>query len=278
MDQPLVSSDSGKSSGFGFVCFKRHEDAQRAVNEMNRKELNRRLIYVGRAQKKGERQTLLKLKFGQRKPDPKAKYRGINLFVKNLDDAFDDHRLRKEFSAFGTIISAKEATKAVTEINGRIVGTKLLDVALAQSKAQRQQYLADRDKQCHGSAQPIINSYQPPIPQTQTHAAAYYFSNQLAQLSSSPGMMPVQRIAPTADAATAMSKPKYKYALTLQGRLKFLHGQNYRLDDGCNMPPQLALFAIATPLQPPSILEIRTKNMIFRTKHKLDFTPMACDA
>uniref|UniRef100_A0A8C8MGX6 Aryl hydrocarbon receptor n=1 Tax=Oncorhynchus tshawytscha TaxID=74940 RepID=A0A8C8MGX6_ONCTS len=67
-------------------------------------------------------------------------------------------------------------------------------------------------------------------------------------------------------------------ALTLQGRLKFLHGQNCHLDDGCNVPPQLALFAIATPLQPPSILEIRTKNMIFRTKHKLDFTPMACDA
>ncbi|MGH0143288.1 UNVERIFIED_CONTAM: hypothetical protein FKN15_078327 [Acipenser sinensis] len=42
--------------------------------------------------------------------------------------------------------------------------------------------------------------------------------------------------------------------------------------------PQLALFVIAMPLQPPSILEIRTKNMIFRTKHKLDFTPLACDA
>ncbi|XP_051978189.1 aryl hydrocarbon receptor-like [Xyrauchen texanus] len=67
-------------------------------------------------------------------------------------------------------------------------------------------------------------------------------------------------------------------ALNLQGRLKFLHGQNQRLDDGGQMPPQLALFAIATPLQPPSIMEIRTKNMIFRTKHKLDFTPMACDA
>ncbi|XP_030626271.1 aryl hydrocarbon receptor 1b [Chanos chanos] len=67
-------------------------------------------------------------------------------------------------------------------------------------------------------------------------------------------------------------------ALNLQGRLKFLHGQNRRLDDGGHVPPQLALFAIATPLQPPSILEIRTKNMIFRTKHKLDFTPMACDA
>lgn len=67
-------------------------------------------------------------------------------------------------------------------------------------------------------------------------------------------------------------------ALNLQGRLKFLHGQSHREENGGKPPLQLALFAIATPLQPPSILEIRTKNMIFRTKHKLDFTPMACDA
>ncbi|NWW25841.1 AHR protein, partial [Falcunculus frontatus] len=67
-------------------------------------------------------------------------------------------------------------------------------------------------------------------------------------------------------------------ALNLQGRLKCLHGQNKRSADGSALPPQLALFAISTPLQPPSILQIRTKNMIFRTKHKLDFTPLACDA
>ncbi|XP_067891986.1 aryl hydrocarbon receptor 1b [Heterodontus francisci] len=67
-------------------------------------------------------------------------------------------------------------------------------------------------------------------------------------------------------------------ALNFQGRLKFLHGQNKKAEDGAPIPPQLALFAVATPLQPPSILEIRTKNMIFRTKHKLDFTPLACDA
>ncbi|NWY19638.1 AHR protein, partial [Aphelocoma coerulescens] len=66
-------------------------------------------------------------------------------------------------------------------------------------------------------------------------------------------------------------------ALNLQGRLKLLHGQNKRSADGSALPPQLALFAISTPLQPPSILQIRTKNMIFRTKHKLDFTPLACD-
>ncbi|KFU87335.1 Aryl hydrocarbon receptor, partial [Chaetura pelagica] len=67
-------------------------------------------------------------------------------------------------------------------------------------------------------------------------------------------------------------------ALNLQGRLKLLHGQNKRSEDGSALPPQLALFAISTPLQPPSILQIQTKSMIFRTKHKLDFTPLACDA
>uniref|UniRef100_A0A3Q0SI60 Aryl hydrocarbon receptor n=1 Tax=Amphilophus citrinellus TaxID=61819 RepID=A0A3Q0SI60_AMPCI len=68
-------------------------------------------------------------------------------------------------------------------------------------------------------------------------------------------------------------------ALNIQGRLKFLHGQSrQQCDSERTKPPQLALFAIATPLQPPAILEIRTRNMIFRTKHKLDFTPMACDA
>ncbi|XP_042260378.1 aryl hydrocarbon receptor 2 [Thunnus maccoyii] len=67
-------------------------------------------------------------------------------------------------------------------------------------------------------------------------------------------------------------------ALNFRGRLKFLHGQNRLSEDGTLVPPQLALFAIAMPLQPPSILEIRTKTLIFQTKHKLDFTPMGIDA
>ncbi|KAJ8415873.1 hypothetical protein AAFF_G00404300 [Aldrovandia affinis] len=67
-------------------------------------------------------------------------------------------------------------------------------------------------------------------------------------------------------------------AMNFQGHLKLLHGQNQKTKDELPVPPQLALFAVASPLQPPSILEIRTKNFIFRTKHKLDFTPMACDA
>ncbi|XP_030436701.1 aryl hydrocarbon receptor-like isoform X3 [Gopherus evgoodei] len=67
-------------------------------------------------------------------------------------------------------------------------------------------------------------------------------------------------------------------ALNFHGRLKFLHGQQKRTEDGTHRPPQLALFAIATPLQPFSILELRMKTFIFQTKHKLDFTPVACDS
>ncbi|XP_010862832.2 aryl hydrocarbon receptor [Esox lucius] len=67
-------------------------------------------------------------------------------------------------------------------------------------------------------------------------------------------------------------------ALNFQGRLKFLHGQSMLAEDGTHSQPKLALFTIATPVQTPSILEIRTKTIIFQTKHKLDFTPTGVDA
>ncbi|NXI64149.1 AHR protein, partial [Anseranas semipalmata] len=67
-------------------------------------------------------------------------------------------------------------------------------------------------------------------------------------------------------------------ALNFHGRLKLLLGQQKRALDTSLVPPPLALFAIATPVQPLSILELRTKTLMFQTKHKLDFTPMACDS
>ncbi|EDL83096.1 similar to RIKEN cDNA 4932702K14 (predicted) [Rattus norvegicus] len=191
----VMTDESGKSKGFGFVSFERHEDARKAVDEMNGKDLNGKQIYVGRAQKKVERQTELKHKFGQMKQDkPKieqvpqdrsVRCQGVNLYVKNLDDGIDDERLRKEFSPFGTITSAKvtmeggrskgfgfvcfsspeEATKAVTEMNGRIVATKPLYVALAQRKEERQAHLSNQYMQRMASTSavpnPGINPFQP---------------------------------------------------------------------------------------------------------------------
>ena len=62
---------------------------------------------MGRAQKKAERQAELKEKFERMKMERINRYQGVNLYVKNLDEQIDDERLRKEFSQFGTITSAR---------------------------------------------------------------------------------------------------------------------------------------------------------------------------
>ncbi|XP_068609403.1 aryl hydrocarbon receptor-like [Brachionichthys hirsutus] len=64
-------------------------------------------------------------------------------------------------------------------------------------------------------------------------------------------------------------------ALNFSGRLKYLHLRGSPGAGG--IPAQLALFAIATPLQPPSVMEIRTKTLIFQTKHSMDFAPLGID-
>ncbi|XP_014642422.1 PREDICTED: aryl hydrocarbon receptor-like [Ceratotherium simum simum] len=66
--------------------------------------------------------------------------------------------------------------------------------------------------------------------------------------------------------------------LNFHGHLKFLPGQNNRSEDGILVYPQLTLFATATPRQPVTILELQNKTFLFQTKHKLDFTPIACDS
>jgi len=60
----VMKDDAGKSRGYGFVAFERPEDAEQASNELNEKELpNGKKLFVGRAQKKAERQGELKRKY-----------------------------------------------------------------------------------------------------------------------------------------------------------------------------------------------------------------------
>lgn len=78
-----------------------------SVEELNGKGINEHELYVGRAQKKAERQAELKEKFEKIKCERLSRYHGVNLYVKNLDDTISDEKLREEFSAFGNITSAK---------------------------------------------------------------------------------------------------------------------------------------------------------------------------
>lgn len=157
----VVKSDEGKSKCFGFVCFGKPDGAEAAVKALNGNDIfkNGKPLYVGRAQKKAEREAELKRKLEAIKAERINRSQGVNLYVKNLEDSVNDERLQKEFSAYGTITSAKvmvddkgsskgfgfvcfstpeEATKAVTEMNNRIIVSKPLYVALAQRKEDRE--------------------------------------------------------------------------------------------------------------------------------------------
>jgi len=151
----VVTKDGdGKSRGFGFVNFAEHDDATKAIEELNGKETDGKTLYVGRAQKR-DRERELRDKFDQLKLERANKFTGVNLYVKNLDDIVDDEKLREAFAPYGSISSAKvmsddkgnskgfgfvcfgsteEATKAVSEMNGQLLGNKPLYVALAQRK------------------------------------------------------------------------------------------------------------------------------------------------
>ena len=78
-----------------------------SVEELNGKDISGHELYVGRAQKKAERQAELKEKFEKIKSERLSRYHGVNLYVKNLDDTITDDKLQEEFAAFGTITSAK---------------------------------------------------------------------------------------------------------------------------------------------------------------------------
>jgi polyadenylate-binding protein len=189
----VMQNAEGKSKGFGFVNFENAEDASKAVGELNGQALvpGGKKIYAGKAQKKAERENELKQKFEQLRLERAAKYQGVNLYIKNLDDDVDDERLRREFESFGTITSCKvmrddknnskgfgfvcfsnpeETTKAVTEMNGRMIGTKPLYVALAQRKEVRKaqleaQYAARQKSRLPPQANGIAPMYAggPPV-------------------------------------------------------------------------------------------------------------------
>lgn len=209
----MFDDRSNKSKGFGFVSFDSHEAAEKCVDEMNNSDMGGRVVYAGRAQKKQERLQELKQRFEAIKQERSNRYQGVNLYIKNLDDEIDDDKLRKEFSRFGTITSARvmsdergtskgfgfvcyaspeEATKAVTEMNGRILVAKPLYVALAQRKEERKIQLASQIMQrvttgvrnVSVAAQPaqqvnqIFPSFQgyyaaPTIPQAQAQRGLY---------------------------------------------------------------------------------------------------------
>uniref|UniRef100_A0A7S2EZ67 Polyadenylate-binding protein n=1 Tax=Stereomyxa ramosa TaxID=1078864 RepID=A0A7S2EZ67_9EUKA len=154
----IMRDQNGKSRGFGFVNFEDPETAQEAAAKLNAQKIRGKTVYVGRAQSRGERDAILK----QLREERAQKYQGRNLYVKNLDDGIDEDKLSEAFSVYGPITSCRimvdekgnskgfgfvcfesteDASKAVTEMNGSMLGGKPIYVALAESKEVRRSKL-----------------------------------------------------------------------------------------------------------------------------------------
>ncbi|KAM1113743.1 hypothetical protein ACFX1Q_046435 [Malus domestica] len=159
----IMKDEKGKSKGFGFVNFESPEEAKKAVEGMNGALLGSKHLFVGRAQRKAERERLLKCK-EEMLNSQIEKLESMNLYVKNLAESVDDSKLGEHFSAFGKILSAKvmrdgngmsrgfgfvcfstlqEAAKARSNLNGAMFEGRKLYVAVAQRKEDRCKALQD---------------------------------------------------------------------------------------------------------------------------------------
>jgi|UniRef100_A0A2N9H628 polyadenylate-binding protein len=171
----------GRSKCFGFVNYENADDAAKAVEALNGKKFDDKEWYVGKAQKKSEREVELKGKFEQSIKEAVDKYQGMNLYVKNLDDSISDEKLNELFSEFGIITSCKvmrdpngisrgsgfvafstseEASRALDSMNGKMVVSKPLYVALAQRKEERRARLQAQFSQMR----PMAPSIAPRMP------------------------------------------------------------------------------------------------------------------
>ncbi|KAJ0241834.1 RNA recognition motif domain-containing protein [Hirschfeldia incana] len=154
----VMRDGDGKSKGFGFVNFENADDAAKAVEALNGKTFGEKEWYVGRAQKKSERENELKVRYEQSLREAADKFQSSNLYVKNLDDGISDEKLKEMFTPYGTVTSCKvmrdpngisrgsgfvafstpeEATKAMSEMSGKMIENKPLYVAVAQRKEDR---------------------------------------------------------------------------------------------------------------------------------------------
>ncbi|ONM53764.1 Polyadenylate-binding protein 2 [Zea mays] len=252
----VVMRDSdGNSRCFGFVNFENADAAAQAVQELNGKIFNDKELYVGRAQKKSEREMELKEKFEKNIQEVAEKFQNTNLYLKNLDDNIDDEKLREIFAEYGNITSCKvmrdsygvsrgsgfvsfksaeDANRALTEMNGKMVGSKPLYVALAQRKDDRKAKLQAQFSQMRPVAMaPSVGPRMPMFPPSVPGVGQQLFYGQPPPAFINPQGQQPQRPAGRRAGSGGMQQPM---PMGSQQQIFPRGGRGYRYATGRGMP------------------------------------------
>ncbi|QRV73284.1 RNA recognition motif protein [Ceratobasidium sp. AG-Ba] len=99
----LQTDLQGKSRGFGYVNFENHGDAERAVNELNGKEIRGRLLHVARAMTRAERAK--DPQFSQAQAKQERQHPGDDVYKENPDSATNDQPTAKSETLYNVISS-----------------------------------------------------------------------------------------------------------------------------------------------------------------------------
>ncbi|WCJ43281.1 Polyadenylate-binding protein 5 [Euphorbia peplus] len=205
----VMKDENGKSRCFGFVNYENPDCAATAVEKLNGATFDDKAWYVGRAQRKPEREAELRAKFELERISKYEKLKAANLYLKNLDESVNDEKLKELFSEFGSVTSCKvmidnqglskgsgfvafgtpeEASKALNEMNGKMIGRKPLYVAVAQRKEERKARLQAQFAQIRapGGLSPLPSGI-PGYPGAPRLAPQQLYFGQ-----GTPGMMPPQ--------------------------------------------------------------------------------------
>lgn len=154
----VITDENGISKQFGFCCMATHEEAIKAVEGLNGREIKNFVIMCGRAMSKSERSKQLQLQSEKWRNINYEKFKGRNLYIKNFDDSVTEEELKEIFSKFGEIETLRvmkdeygnskrfgfvcfkapeEANKCINESSLILIRDKQIYVAVAKPKNQR---------------------------------------------------------------------------------------------------------------------------------------------
>ncbi|KZV41338.1 Poly(A) binding protein 7 [Dorcoceras hygrometricum] len=146
----VVTSDDGKSKGYGFVQMESENAANASIEALNDSMIDGKQMYAGKFVKKADRGI------------PSHEAKSTNLYIKNLDTDVPEDVIKDKFSEYGKIVSfvvskdesgaskgfgfanfqnPDDAKCALEALNGSQLGSKVIYIAWAQKKSERAEML-----------------------------------------------------------------------------------------------------------------------------------------